>query len=397
MAKKQTTRRANGTGKRKLGSGQEVVETIVEGKILKVPTGVIDIDAYNEYNRVLNSETLKNCEVETSDPNCTVNLKSLLFRLEAKIAHLPEEEREELKARGKAMHSLMGKLSQLKKKAFGIAQNGPYSLQESVLDAKSSELIEYFGRFHSAYEIHKIVTIDWGYDVNYTTVENFRKRHLDRIKEKQEEYKRDYSDVRLGHKRSRLDELQYLYNHRKQKYEESENKDDYKLLLQTIEQIRKEVEGDKFTIDGHLTMDVEHTVNLHIQNEVLKNIVINDIIVGRLSARIGVDSRVLINKLHNSYYAKFTGFDTSQADSLDEVPIYPSKFVYNFDDLERHSLELKNKEEDFKRSLPVLEPAQKAHMTDVKSILLEKIRNKKAQINESQQRVDDIDDAKIVE
>jgi hypothetical protein len=233
--------------------------------------------------------------------------------------------------------------------------------------------------------------------VNYTTVENFRKRHLDRIKEKQEEYKRDYSDVRLGHKRSRLDELQYLYNHRKQKYEESENKDDYKLLLQTIEQIRKEVEGDKFTIDGHLTMDVEHTVNLHIQNEVLKNIVINDIIVGRLSARIGVDSRVLINKLHNSYYAKFTGFDTSQADSLDEVPIYPSKFVYNFDDLERHSLELKNKEEDFKRSLPVLEPAQKAHMTDVKSILLEKIRNKKAQINESQQRVDDIDDAKIVE
>lgn len=397
MAKKQTTRRANGTGKRKLGSGQEVVETIVEGKILKVPTGVIDIDAFNEYNRVLNSETLKNCEVETSDPNCTVNLKSLLFRLEAKIAHLPEEEREELKARGKAMHSLMGKLSQLKKKAFGIAQNGPYSLQESVLDAKSSELIEYFGRFHSAYEIHKIVTIDWGYDVNYTTVENFRKRHLDRIKEKQEEYKRDYSDVRLGHKRSRLDELQYLYNHRKQKYEESENKDDYKLLLQTIEQIRKEVEGDKFTIDGHLTMDVEHTVNLHIQNEVLKNIVINDIIVGRLSARIGVDSRVLINKLHNSYYAKFTGFDTSQADSLDEVPIYPSKFVYNFDDLERHSLELKNKEEDFKRSLPVLEPAQKAHMTDVKSILLEKIRNKKAQINESQQRVDDIDDAKIVE
>ena len=397
MAKEQPKRRPNGTGKKKLGAGQEKKEVLVRGVVKKIPTGVLNVEAYDEYMRILNSDTLKNCEIETSDPNCTVNLRSLLFRLEAKIGHLPMEERDEIKARQRAMHSITGKLSQLKKKAFGIAQNGPYSFQESVLDEKSSELIEYFGRFHSAYEVHKIVTIDWGYDVNFTTVDNFRKRHLDRIKEKQEEYKRDYSDVRLGHKRSRLDELQYLYNHRKQKYEEGENKDDYKLLLITIDQIRKEVEGDKFTIDGHLTMDVEHTVNAHIQNEVLKNIVINDIIIGRLSAKIGVDSRVLINKLHNSYYAKFTGFDTSNPDSLDEVPIYPSKFVYNFDDLDRHSMELKREEEEFRKTLPILLPADKAHMTDVKAILLEKIRNKRSQINEATQRVDGIEDAQIEE
>lgn len=354
----------------------------------KLPTGVVDPVAYKQYIAIRDSDALKLCEIETSDPNLTLNLRTTSYHLDKKIKHLPQDERDTINAKATAIRKLNGKMVAFKRKAFNVKQNGPYSMQESILDGKAAELLEYFGRFYSATEVHRIVTTEWGLEVNYTTIDNFRKRNFDRIKERQEEYKRDYSDVRLGHKRSRLDELQYLYTHRKTKYESTGSKEDYKLLLQTIEQIRKEVEGDKLTIDGHLSMDVERTVSLHIQNEVLKHVVINDIIVARLSARLGVDSRLLINKLHNSYYSKFTGFAMSGEDDLDTTPTYPSKFVYNFDDVQRDHKALKDKEEEFAQTIPILDDKKSEHLTDVKSILLEKIKQKKHQINESHDRVD---------
>lgn len=383
MAKKATQAPAKG------GRGRKktiVKSTPAKAVSQKYPAGVVDQSAYDEYQAIQQSDLYKCSEITTSDPNTTINLKGTNYIIRKMIAHLPQEEQENILAQATVVRKLQGKVSSLKRKAFNIKQFGPYSWQESVLDDRAAELLEYFGRFYSAAEVHRIVTTEWGFDVNYTTIDNFRKRHIDRIKEKQEEYKRDYSDIRLGHKRSRLDELQYLYSHRKAKYESTSSKEDYKLLLQTIEQIRKEVEGDKLTIDGHLTMDVEHTVNLHIQNEVLKHVVINDIIVARLAAKLSVDSRVLINKLHKSYYAKFTGFGTTVDTDFEEVPIYPSKFVYNFDDLNKQNEQLKLADEQFKESLPVLSEDTKSHMVDVKAALLEKIRQKKNQISVTQDR-----------
>lgn len=375
---------------RKKTTKSSVKRSAVKGSEKKssvLPQGVVDGDAYAEYLKIKNSDVMKNCEVETSDPNTTINLKATTYIMDKKMAHLPEDEQDKLRAQATVLRKLNGKMTSLKRKAFNIKQNGPYSMQESILDGKASELLEYFGRFYSAAEVHQIVTTEWGLDVNFSTIDNFRKRNIDRIKEKQEAYKRDYSDIRLGHKRSRLDELQYLYTHRKAKYESTSSKEDYKLLLQTIEQIRKEVEGDKLTIDGHLSMDVEHTVNIHIQQEVLKTVVINDIIIGRLAARVGVDSRMLINKLHNSYYSKFTGFQRPDNNLLEDQPIYPSKFVYNFDDLDKQSKQLEEKEKQFEQSLPKLTEGEKEHASDIKQVLIEKIRQKQEQINESKNRL----------
>lgn len=353
----------------------------------EVPEGVIDVESYEKYVQLRDSDIMNKTEHHTTDPNTVVNLRMSAYQLNKKIAHLAKDEQELIQSKATAIRKLSGTLLQLKKKAFGIRQ-GPYGIQESILDSKASELLEYFGRFFSAPEVHKIVTLEWGYDVNLNTVELFRKRHMDRIKEKQEEYKRDYSDVRLGHKRSRLDELQYLYTHRKTKYEISENKDDYRLLLQTIEQIRKEVEGDKLTIDGHLQMDVEHTVNMHIQNEMLKHVLINDIVIGRLSAKVGIDPRLMIHKLHSSYYAKFTGFKRPDISLEDDEPIYPSKFVYNFDEIANQNKQLEKDDVRFLEAIPVVEEDKKEHFKDVKQIMLEKIRNKQQQINGSQERID---------
>ena len=316
-----------------------------------MPIGVVDEDAYKEYVRVRDSKTLKNAEATTSDPNVVVNLRATTYVIKKKIFHLPSEEQEDLLTRASALRKLTGKMVAYKRKAFNIKNKGSYSMQESLLDSKAAELVEYFGRFFSAKEVHRVVTLEWGMEVNLNTIDAFRRRNIEIISTRQEEYKRDYSDVRLGHKRSRLDELQFLYNHRKAKYEQSGSKEDYKLLLQTIDQIRKEVEGDRLTVDGAVQIDVEHTVNMHIQQEVMKTVVINDIVVGRLAAKLGVDSRLLINKLHNSYYSKFTGFD-GQRELSEEAPMYPSKFVYNFDELAGQQAMLKQKEANELASLP---------------------------------------------
>ena len=367
-------------------TGKQSSENKSTPKALSLPMGVVDESAYRQYTEIRDSKTLKNVEAQTSDPNVSVNLRATDYVIKKKISHLPKAEQEELLGRASVLRKLTGKMVGFKRKAFNIKNKGSYSMQESLLDSKSAELVEYFGRFFSAKEVHRIVTLEWGMEVNLNTIDAFRKRNMEVVTARQEEYKRDFSDVRLGHKRSRLDELQYLYNHRKAKYESSGSKDDYKLLLTTIDQIRKEVEGDKLTIDGNIQMDVEHTVNMHIQQEVLKTVVINDIVVGRLAAKLGVDSRLLINKLHNSYYSKFTGFDPTK-ELAEELPMYPSKFVYNFDELQAQQAVLAEKSKQEKASLPVLPPTKSQEMSDIKSLLAKRIKAKQKQISESENRV----------
>jgi hypothetical protein len=55
-----------------------------------------------------------------------------------------------------------------------------------------------------------------------------------------EKFKLSHVDMRLGVKRSRLEELTYLYGLQKEKFEETKRNDNYNLLLRTLEQIRKE-------------------------------------------------------------------------------------------------------------------------------------------------------------
>lgn len=298
-----------------------------------VPDGVVDIEFYEKY---LKERELLDDEEETtyysnSDPNTSVNLLSGMYFLEKAIAHLPENEQEEVRLKAKKIHSAKGRASQYKKRAFGATnENGAH-----ILDSKKAELIELFGRFHNVTEVHQIVTSDWGIQVHIKTVDSFRIKYLERIKERQEEYKREFSDLRLGYKRSRLDELTYLYNSRKLRYKASQSREDYKLLLQTLDQIKKEVEGDRIVIDGNLSIDIEMTVNDHIQNEILSQLVVTDLIVARVAAKSGLDARFLMAKLRASHYAKFAGFIKPDISLMDDEMIYPSQLVYNFEEIER--------------------------------------------------------------
>jgi AraC-like DNA-binding protein len=211
---------------------------------------------------------------------------------------------------------------------------------------RSEEILDLFGKFYSGTEVHKIITTEWKYrTVKYDWVLKFQRENVEMIEQLRDEYQKNVSNVRLVHKRSRLDELSGLYQSRKAKYEQSESREDYKLLLITIEQIRKEIEGQRLTIDGHIQVEHEHRIQEHVNTEILKHLNINDLIVSRLCARLKMSPKYLLYRLHQSYYKKFTGFLPKQTET-ESVPIYPSSIVYDFDNIhdKMEALELKDAE-----------------------------------------------------
>lgn len=372
-------------------SGTPQEEQDIQSNVLDIPETVKDVEAFKRYMELKNTPILKyeNRLMETSDPDLVIDPLVLPHVLREKIHDLPLEEQEKITNRHKALKAIQTRITNEHMKAFGTPKrNGHTSLQKIQLDERSAELIEYFGRFFTDQEVHKIVTTEWGYSVQIQSIRNFRKRNIDKITARQEHHKRDYGEIRLSHKKSRLEELQELYASRKQKYLVSEKDSDYKLLLQTLAQIQKECEVDVLRLEGQINHNVEVTLNYHIEQEVMKGLTINDIIIARVAARNGVDTRFLVERLHSSIYARFSGFEKPDdtGDLMNQEIQYPSAMVYNWDEIRK--IEDKKIKEDKKlmerRDVP---DSTKKEMSSVKTVLQQRLEELKQNRNIAQSRV----------
>lgn len=259
-----------------------------------------------------------------------VSYRTTPRNIRTKMFHLPVEELEEVLDMNRTYQSLRGKRTILRRvvKGESIFQQNKH-LSECL--KRSQELLDLFGKMYNSSEVHKIVVSEWElYDVKYEHILDFQRKNTDTISKLRDEYMKDTSSVRLVHKRSRLDELTQLYQSRKNKYSVTEYKSDYELMLKTLEQIRKEVEGNRLTINGKIQVEHELAVQDHVNNEILKTLNINDIIIGRLCARLGVSPKYILYRLHTSYYKKYTGFLPNEMAKDGEQIVYPSQTVYDF-------------------------------------------------------------------
>lgn len=330
-----------------------------------------DMVAWKEYCEIAHHPLLNEQRVQpTSDVNLQVDLLILPHRLKVKINHLPEEEKQKLMALHTAARIAQAQRSQAKRKALGTHMQNRYITENDLLTPKRAEILEMFGRFYSIQEVHKVITVDWGYEVSIPVLEYFRTKNIERIKELNEHFKRDYSDIRLGYKRSRLDELSYLYNDRKQRYKLSGGREDYKLLLTTIEQIRKEVEGDSLRIDGTIDINIQATLNFHIFQDMLCDLSIIDIIISKICARNNYNPQYLMTKLRSSMYARLTGFQKPAEDGSrqeDNEITFPSQIIYDFSRIERMHMG-DNRAEELKK--------QRLDYIDAEVILSDQDQNK---------------------
>ena len=154
------------------------------------------------------------------------------------------------------------------------------------------------------------------------------KDNILKINELRDKFKKDYSDIRLGYKRSRLEELQYLYNTRKNIYANSKikSKEDEKQLLAILESIKREIQGD-LVINGELNVQIEDQASIFIKNQMMKKINISMYILASIAGKLNINPLLLLSRLNNSNYAQFTGYgiDGISSTALTDEISYPSQ------------------------------------------------------------------------
>lgn len=340
----------------------------------KTPPEVTDKEAYQRYLKLKAHPILNGKKLMPLSDGTMLNLGLPLPKLKERIKLLEEEEQARVMARKKVFSEIHCKANAWKQKAYKIEGTGGHN---AILDGKSAEMIDLFGRMYTVKEVHKVCVQDWKLDIAVSTVESFRKKHQQVILQKIEEFKRDYSDIRLSVKKSRLEELVWMYGQRKGIYELSKKKEDYDLMLKTLEQIRKEAEGDSLRLHGKLEIDQELTIQQHIRTEVFKTLNIKQIILGRISSKMGLHPLLLQKTIMDSYYQKY--FNAQQ---FDENPGSPTMETYDFN---RIGSLVAASDESNKRFLEAQVVSSKVHdepkVEQVKNALLTKLLSVSQNIN----------------
>jgi len=348
-----------------------------EAKLI-VPKGVVDEEAYNEFLQIeglLNNSTSR--FFATSDSNIVLDLCATSYTIGKKISHLPNEERGIILEKAREWRSTLGKHSILKRRAYGILK-GAKNKGLGAANSKEAEILDLFGRFYKTTEVHKIILKDWGFEVPIHTVREYFKKNIEKITELQESYKQSHSDIRLGYKRSRLDELTWLYGNLKEKYNRNQLREDAKVLQSLLEAIKKEVEGD-LVINGKLQVNVEQTVNVKIQQDMLKDFNISALIISKVSGRMNVNPQYLLSRLANSIYAKFTGFALPDKSREEDEIIYPSNVVYDLARIKEKNKQIITEDIDFKE-LPVVKEEEKPKIGSIRAKLLKNLADKKNKV-----------------
>lgn len=339
---------------------------------IEFPEGVKDKDAYKKYIAYTKHPILKNKYITTSEGE-ELNLGMLPHYLKRMIAHLSPKEQEVILLQKQKYAEILAKKSAAKAKAFGtLGRKGKLFEEKSSMDVTDSDIMELLGRMFTIAEVIRIMGEDNGIVVTEKDVKRVLKKNIVEIERKREEFRNKVADVRLYNKRPRLEELAWMYSKMKMRYVSSEKEGAYNAMLRTLEQLRKESEGDIINVNGALDVNLNVEINAHIQKEILKTINLKEIILGRVAARMNYDPNKLIAGLHNSYYNKFVQISGDYDDSAEMK--YPSLINYDFNEIEKRNAQV-NDIVDVEAEPVDEEQKQKAQ--SVKELFLSKIRKQR--------------------
>lgn len=350
-------------------------------KKIEIPEEVVDQKAYIKYTVLMNNPILKNRIIDLSDGG-EVNIGLLPHVFKKKIEHLPPKEQEVLLERKQDYMRLLQKKNIALAQAYGNAgryggrknKDGELSYQKKAELALEQDIITLLGRMFSIQEVVKILVEDNGIAVSTEKVKQIMAKNLVTIERAREEFRNKVTDVRLYNKRPRLEELAWMYSKMKMRYIAMNSTDAYNAMLRTLEQIRKEAEGDILNINGAVDINLSVELQAHIQKEIIKTINIKEIILGRIAARMNYDCKKLVAGLHNSYYNQFVQI-SGDFDPNAEMQ-YPSLVNYDFAEIER-----KNADRDDVVEIQAEPVKEEEHekASSIRDLFLKKIRAQKEQ------------------
>ena len=301
---------------------------------IEIPEGVVDKAAYMKFVALSRNPIIKSHYVETSDGE-NINLRTAPQWIRKYIAHLTPVEQEEIMQKKQEWQRINMKMRAAESAAFGKKYG---RVGRPKQDSLEHDIVEMLGKMFTIPEVVRIMGEDNEIIVSEDQVKSIMKRRLPEIERKREEYRNKVADVRLYSKRPRLEELAWMYSKMKMRYVAYNSIESYNAMLRTLEQLRKEAEGDQININGALDVNVNVEIQAHIQKEILKTINLKEIIIGRICARMGYDPKKLIASLHNSYYSKFVQI-SGDFDPNAEIE-YPSLINYDYNEIERRNAEV---------------------------------------------------------
>jgi hypothetical protein len=303
----------------------------------KIDLGIAsDQEAAKEYNKILDElEEFGIIRKLSNDEE--VNLLGFFngYGSKKKLAGLPKEELEFIKEAFAKVAISKGRLGVLKRKAFKINSTGGHL--KSMLEPIKAKLFDMMGSLYANEEIKKNLE-DSGMHVSNAQIETFRIKHRGEISKLQDAYEKEWHTVGISRKRARLDQLAYIYGSLKDQFEitkKSEKMLAYQReMVKTLEQVRKEVEGDRIKLDIYGKIDITSTLEINQSvEEMYANINFMNLLIGRAASRLGINPLELHYRLTNSWYCKFTGMKRNTG-MYDEAPPYPSDIIKNWSEVE---------------------------------------------------------------
>ena len=351
---------------------------------------VKDWEAYDKWKKAEAHPLLNEKRHWKASDGRTINIGRVKSDLIRDMEGLPDKEQEKFLKLKKQYYKVQGQANAQKRLAFNIASGKKSATNwTSILDTRKADVIALFGRLFTVPEAHKIIVTDWKMPVGRETLSRFRKENALEIDKAIEEYKSKYTDVRLGHKRSRLEELSWIYDMLKDKFKDLKSREDARAMIAIIEQIRKEIDGDELKINLEGNIKVQEVINIQIQKELMNGIGLRQIIIGRVAAKMGLPTEVLINSLTRSYYNKMSGALDAVEDIDYEDVHYPSEDVYDFDRINKlnKSVVIEDKETIRKSKLKEEKQSEDAIKSHLKDRLLKLNEDSTEEIQERKRQV----------
>jgi hypothetical protein len=362
-----------------------------KNRLINIPEDVVNPKEYKKMFALQQHPVIRNTIYHSSEGD-EINIAMLPHRLRKFIEHLSPKEQEHIMELKRQYNVMRAKITNAKAQAYGRAGCYGGKKKEEIalyrLSPFEEDIIELLGRMFTVAEVVKIMGEDYSIIVNEDDVKDILKKHIVEIERKREEFRNRVADVRLYNKRPRLEELAWMYSKMKARYVSLNGIDAYASMLRTLEQIRKEAEGDVININGSMDINVEVTIQNHIQKEIFKTINLKEIILGRVAARMNFDTKKLIAGLHNSYYAKFVDISGDYDPNADMS--YPSQSSYDFTMIEKTAgqnnvIDVKSEE---------ITEIEKSSAERAKELFLSKIRKQKQEIESRQAGFDAIAEIK---
>jgi hypothetical protein len=211
------------------------------------------------------------------------------------------------------------------------------------------------------------------------TIDAYRTRYK-ATEEYQEAYGRhvgSLDSMRLYTKVGRLEELTIMYEEAYTQHRLLKTRDSQNQVLKILDQARREADSPavyNFQMNQN-NMQINGTAVFNLlqretEKDLIKGLLINEIVLGRIAAKTGVSALILMKRLHTSYYANQSGINGLS--NTDEPIAYPSEIMYDIESMTEKSKKLAIEE------AKIVDPVDDVdeEISPLKLKLLERIRSK---------------------